>query len=59
MTWTRRRLLTRAAWSVGGASLLGTLACAKDARWRESIADLERLIPQAMAEFKAARAAPT
>ena len=52
MTWTRRRLLAHAAWSVGGASLLGTLACSKDARWRESIADLERRIPQMMAEFK-------
>lgn len=52
MTWTRRRLLARAAWSVGGASLLGTLSCSKDAGWRESIADLERRIPQMMAEFK-------
>src|SRR6187399_1597641 len=52
MTWTRRRLLAHAAWSAGGASLLGTLACSKDARWRESIADLERRIPQTMAEFK-------
>jgi len=52
MVWTRRRLLARAAWSVGGASLLGTLACSKDARWRERIADLERRIPQMMAEFK-------
>ena len=52
MTWTRRRLLAHAAWSAGGASLLGTLACSKDARWRERIADLERRIPQMMAEFK-------
>jgi len=52
MTWTRRRLLAHGAWSVGGASLLSTLACAKDAHWRESIAFLERRIPQMMAEFK-------
>lgn len=32
--------------------MLGTLACSKDARWRESIADLERRIPQMMADFK-------
>jgi CubicO group peptidase (beta-lactamase class C family) len=52
MPLTRRRLLVRAAWSLGGASLFGTLVHAKDARWRDGIASLEARIPRVMAEFK-------
>jgi len=52
MLLTRRHLLARAAWSVGGASLLGTLAHANDASWRDGIAALEARIPTVMAEFK-------
>jgi CubicO group peptidase (beta-lactamase class C family) len=51
MLLTRRRLLGRAAWSVGGASLLGTVGHARDASWRDGVADLERRIPTLMAEF--------
>jgi len=54
MPITRHGLLTQAAWSLGGASLLAAVSCARDARWREVVAPLEDRIPRVMTEFTVA-----